>query len=181
VDDNSWDMLHLGHCLASRPPADKHPKASRIFEAWEDEYAPVYDKHSAILPSSKSGKIRVLHPTYDVACTLGYVVSLAGAKRLLYQVGGPGGELYRPIDLVIWNKFTGGSLKGYTLNPSLFAQWKNGNAGDSDIPKETEWEMEKGSGKDIIQGVMGEMKKSWGERNHWKEIDSRGVRISNED
>lgn len=174
VDGNSWDMLHLGHCFAARPPPDTHPVSSRIMAAWEDEYAPEYYNYTSVLPGASTPRIRVLHPTFKVACTQAYVVSLAGARRLLYGIGGPGGELYRPIDLVMLHQFKDGLLKGYTVQPSLFGQWKNGNIGDSDIPKEQEWKTEKGSGKNVIKGVMGEMNKAWGMRDHWKEVESKG-------
>jgi len=174
VDNNSWDMLHLGHCFSARPPSDTHPVSSKIFEVWEDEYAPDWYKYTDVLPNAKSPKLRALHPTFKVACTQAYVVSLAGARRLLYEIGGPGGELSRPIDLVMLHKFRDGALKGYTLEPSLFGQWKYGTAGDSDIPKEQEWKIEKGSGKNVIKGVMEEMKKSWGGRDYWKEVESKG-------
>lgn len=175
VDDNSWDILHLGHCFSAGPPPDTHPVSSQIFAAWEDEYAPDWYNHTSVLPNAKSPKIRALHPTFKVACTQAYVVSLAGARRLLYEIGGPGGELDRPIDLVMLRKFRDGVLKGYTVEPSLFGQWKYGNIGDSDIPKDQEWNIEKGSGKNVIKGVMEEMKKSWGGRDHWKEVESGGT------
>lgn len=176
VDENSWDVLHLGHCIDYRPPEDTHPIASKIYEAWEDEYAPVdVKKYGSLLPEAQSQQVRIIHPTFRVACTQAYVLSLAGARRLLYQVGGPGGTLYRPIDLVMLRQFRQGKLKGYTVAPSLFGQWKSGQASkDSDIPKDQEWESEKGSGKNVIKGVREEMDKDWGGRDIWKEIEAAG-------
>ncbi|RPB18846.1 hypothetical protein L211DRAFT_766608, partial [Terfezia boudieri ATCC MYA-4762] len=135
VDKEDWDVLHLGHCWNERPPEKTHPIASMIYEAWEDEYAPAKEQYVYLVPGAKSQRIRVLQPTYVVVCTQAYVVSLAGAQRLLYHVGGPGGSLYEPIDIVMMNLFQSGKIKGYTAVPSIFSQWKNGDSRDTDIQK----------------------------------------------
>ena len=174
ADEESWDVLHLGHCWNERPPEKTYPVASKIYEAWEDEYAPARGQYVYLVPGAKSQRIRVLQPTYVVVCTQAYVVSLAGAQRLLYHVGGPGGTLYEPIDLVMMNLFRSGKLKGYTAVPSIFGQWKNGDFRDTDIQgDQNPGDIEKGSGGDVIQSVRREMKNVWGGRAIWKDIESK--------
>jgi len=176
VGEETWDVLHLGHCWNERPPEKTYPVASKIYEAWEDEYAPVKEQYAQLLPEAKSQRIRVLQPTYVVVCTQAYVVSLAGARRLLYHIGGPGGTLYEPIDLVMMNLFRSGKIKGYTAVPSIFSQWKNGDFRDTDIQQvQKPEEVEKGSGGDVIKSVRQEIRKAWGGRAIWEDIESKSM------
>ena len=176
ADEDSWDTLHVGHCWNEPLPATKYPVASKIYEAWEDEYAPAKSDYVHLAPGVKSQKIRALQPTYTVVCTQAYVVSLAGAQRLLYHIGGPGSPMTSPVDLAMMGLYETGTIKGYTVLPSIFNQWKNGNFKDTDIqtpPRPDDPNAQKGSGGDIIKGVREEMKKSWGGRDIWKDIESK--------
>lgn len=176
--DSSWDVLTLGHCYGEGeegPPAAKFPKAAKIWEAWEDQYAPAMDQYRIYLPLSSSNRIRVLLPTYAPICTTGYAVTKMGAMRLLYNVGGPGGALEMPVDMLMAEKFKAGLLKGYTTVPSLMAQWKWGTWRDTDVQGEPEEGSTKGTSEDIVGSVREEIAKRFGPgegaRNVWKEFE----------
>jgi len=174
VDEESWDTLHVGHCWNEGPPQATYPVASKIFEAWEDEYAPAKSDYVHLAPGAGSQRIRALQPTWNVVCTQAYVVSLAGARRLLYHIGGPGNTVFEPVDLAMLKLFQSGAIKGYTVLPSIFGQWKNGDSRDTDIHEPPNPDVvEKGSGGDVIKGVRQEMKKAWGGRDIWKDIESK--------
>lgn len=174
VDGESWDTLHVGHCWNESPPEATYPVASKIYEAWEDEYAPAKSDYVRLVPGGNSQRIRALRPTYTVVCTQAYAVSLEGARRLLYHIGGPGGALSQPVDIAMMMLFQSGTIKGYTVLPSIFGQWKNGDFRDTDIQKPPEpGNEEKGSGGDVIKGVREEMQQAWGRREIWKDIESK--------
>ena len=178
-NEESWDVLSLGHCWNEPPPKHRLPNVANKVQAWEDMYAPEKDSYINLLPPGSPGhgshRVRVIRPTWVVVCTQGYVVSLEGAKRLLYYIGGPGGTLNEALDLAMMNKFMDGKLRGYTVVPTVFGQYKYGDWRDTDIQNlPEEGEGEKGSGGDIVRGVREEMAKVMGGRNIWKEHAADG-------
>ena len=175
-------MLTLGHCYGGGeegPPAAKFPKAAKIVEAWEDPHAPALGILSSFLPSSWSRRIRVLRPTYAPFCTTGYAVTKMGAMRLLYNIGGPGGVLEMPVDMVMAERFKAGLLKGYVTLPNLIGQWKWGDWRDTDVQGQIEEGDDRtklqGSGNDVVGSVRKEIADKLGPgkgaRNVWKELE----------
>ncbi|KAF8422968.1 hypothetical protein EV426DRAFT_534744 [Tirmania nivea] len=176
--DSSWDVLTLGHCYGGGeegPPAAKFPKAAKIWEAWVDQYAPAQSRYRTYLPLSWSNKIRVLLPTYAPFCTTGYAVTKMGAMRLLYNVGGPGGVLEMPVDMLMAQKFKQGLLRGFVAMPTIMAQWKWGNWKDTDVQgQDQDWKFQ-GTSPDIVGSVREEIAKTFGPgegaRNVWAELE----------
>lgn len=186
----AWDVLSLGHCYyggGESPPPSTHPHSSRIFSAYEDPYAR-RSSWSSLLPSARSARVRVLRPTWSVFCTQGYALTKSGAMRLLYNVGGPGGVLDMPVDMVMAEKFRAGLLRGWVALPSVMAQWKWGDWRDTDVqdePKEEEEEggegkggkgkgkKKGGSGPDVVGSVREEIARRLGPggRDVWKEME----------
>ena len=98
-----------------------------------------------------------------------------GAMRLLYNVGGPGGVLEMPVDMLMAEKFKAGLLRGYVALPSLMAQWKWGDWKDTDVQGPPEEGAPKGTSGDIVGSVREEIAKRFGPgegaRNVWKELE----------
>lgn len=87
---------------------------------WPDEDSPTVDGR----------KFRSISPTFGITCTSAYAITREGARSLLYNVGYK--ELWQPVDLAMKTKFEEGRLKGYTVFPTMFSQWKIGHGKDSD-------------------------------------------------
>lgn len=154
---NEWDVLSLGTCWNESPPAKEHPNF-QLKPTWIDKYA----------PPRGGQRTRQLQYTFVAVCTQGYVVTKAGAGWLLYNMGGPGARLNKAVDMAMLDAFRSGRLRGYTVVPSVFAQFKYGDGRDSDVqPMETQTK-DKGSGNDIVEGVRGWLGELWGPRRAWK-------------
>ena len=168
---NSWDVLALGTCYNRLPDPNEHPGAARKIRSWVDPYAPERDDLSKkYLPFAESKRVRVLGPTLGMACTQAYAVTREGVMRLLYNVGGPGHILDRPLDILMGDQMIAGLLNGFVTIPSIFGQWKYGEDWrDTDIQEFT-W-AEKGSGADIIQSTRQEIMDVLGNRNIWDEME----------
>ena len=80
---------------------------------------------------TETTNIRVIAPTYDPLCLMGYGVTRLGAMRMLYHIGGwkPFGN---PIDNEVAWRNAEGKISGYTLSPPAFVAWRVGGAQDSD-------------------------------------------------
>jgi len=177
VDGNSWDILALGHCAHQMPDPKTDLTVAEMNRVWADPYAPESDKQS--LPAGGGERLRMLTISKGWACTHGYAITREGAMRLLYNVGGPGHELDRPVDLVIFEQISRGALKSFAALPSLVGQWKFGNYKDTDIqPLEDQRVEEKGSGSFIIRSVREEIKQAFGDRNIWKEMEEKREKLS---
>ena len=172
---NSWDLLILGHCYQKLPDRKAKPKAAKLIRVWPDAYAPVTNDFSEYSPGS--GRLRLLGPSEGMSCTNGYAVTREGAMRLLYNTGGPGHVLDRPVDILISQQLSDGLLKGFHVVPSAVGQWKNGaDWRNSDVQFPSPGEiaaMKKGSGDWIIRSARAEIDQVLGNRNFWEEIESR--------
>jgi hypothetical protein len=90
---DEWDLLWLGHCGTKFPSASLNPSLPRgrvvisddetvpaahhIVKLWgSDELQEQYPNHT-----------RVVHHTSEMVCTLGYAVTQAAARRILYSLG----------------------------------------------------------------------------------------------
>ena len=171
---NSWDILTLGHCYSKLPERKDKPKSVKMIRVWPDAYAPATDDFSQYSPGS--GRLRLLGPSEGMSCTNGYAVTREGAMRLLYNIGGPGHVLDRPVDILISHQLSEGILKGFHVLPSAVGQWKKGaDWRDTDVqfPSQEEIEaMKEGSGDEIIRSVRAELDQVLSKRNIWNEIES---------
>ena len=171
---NSWDVLALGTCWHDLPDPKKEPKAARKIRGWVDSYAPESDYLSQrYLPHAGSKRVRVVGPTKGMACTQGYAVTREGAMRLLYNVGGVGHILDRPLDLLMGDQMIAGLLNGFVTLPNIISQWKYGDWRDTDIQLHTDEQLKAigGSESDIIQSARKEIMDVLGNRNIWEEIE----------
>ena len=174
VDENSWDLIQLGMCFPQLPDPAKYPKSSRMIRSWVDPYAPENDDLAQkYLPDAESKRVRVLSPTWGMACTQAYAVSREGAKRLLYNVGGPGHVLDRPVDILMSDLIKQGILKSFILLPTVVGQWIYGDWRASDIRnKDNEEPSNPRSWAEVVQSVREEIRDVLGNRNVWTEIES---------
>ncbi|QPG98446.1 hypothetical protein C2857_007617 [Epichloe festucae Fl1] len=131
-----WDMLYIGSCW-DIPNKDNRPQ----HEVYDDPSAPNKNEMSGAYSSELSDwgvhltdetRVRVLAPTWYSVCTVGYAVTLQGAKRLLYTVGN-GKGLQGPVDLAIMSAIQNNLLSSLTLVPPPVVPWKTGTVSDSDI------------------------------------------------
>lgn len=75
--------------------------------------------------------LRVISPTYQPICLMGYALSRMGAMRMLYQIGG-WKAFGNPVDNEIAWRTAAGVISGYTMTPPAFTSWRVGGAQDSD-------------------------------------------------
>ena len=131
---DGWDLLWLGHCGMTLPSTRsealrsismKQPKGRVIHS--NDETVPL-STYLNLLEAEEN--VRVLYPnhtrvTHHVAgaiCSLGYAVSQAGARRLLYNLGMK--TFDQPFDLMLNSFCEGTHMQDYhlclTVQPQLF-------------------------------------------------------------
>ena len=89
---DSWDVLWIGHC-GMHFPFEKHrnvPKA-RVIRLDDETVAPRKNLWTFNIPFTLKEKYpehtRAYHHVQEGVCSLGYAVSQAGARKLLYEVG----------------------------------------------------------------------------------------------
>lgn len=166
VDGNSWDLLALGSCGNQMADSEKHPE---MFRVWTDPYVP-------------EGNKRILGLSRGWACTHGYAVTREGAMRLLYNIGGPGRGLDQPMDLLLFDQMRRGLLKSFVATPNIISQWKVADWRDTDIQPASEQQFgRKGSESSIIRSVREEIKKVFGSRNIWEELEKGGKETTKEE
>ena len=177
VGGSGWDLLTLGHCTYHMPDPESHPNAAKMIRAWVDPYAPEREKFLKYMPDAPSERIRVLAPSKGSLCNHGYAVTREGAMSLLYNVGGPGHTLNLAKDVIIREQLQKGVLKGFLCVPDIVSPWKFQDWRDTDIQLRTQKQLErfkKGAGVDIVGSVREELKRVYGGRNVWKEIENEG-------
>lgn len=127
---DKWDVIWLGHCGMSFPTASSGGAASlpkgRVV-SYDDSTVPerqylktVYNTDN--LKEEYPSHARVTHHASNGACSLGYAVSQAGARRLLYWLGLM--EMTTAFDLELRYFCDGTDGKPYhnclTVQPALF-------------------------------------------------------------
>ncbi|EIW86155.1 hypothetical protein CONPUDRAFT_114287 [Coniophora puteana RWD-64-598 SS2] len=106
-----WDIVFLGHCWSN----ESHHAAlstSRFFSDGDDS-EPAAD-----------GAVHRLHPSRAPKCSHGYVLSLAGARRLLLHLSYPPFAYSRAFDQAVAWLVESGRLRSYSVVPSLVVQRK---------------------------------------------------------
>jgi hypothetical protein len=131
---DNWDILWLGHCgmvfpTTSSAGAKAIPKG-RVAHV-QDLTVPPLDKISSALspfdlPKQYPAHTRVTHHVSGGACSLGYAVTQAGARSLLYWLGLR--EIKAAMDLMLSMACDGTSGKAYhtclTVQPPLFNHYR---------------------------------------------------------
>lgn len=131
---DNWDILWLGHCGMAFPAASKRgaknipkgrviqsqdptvpPRESMGFIASEQELKDQYPDHT-----------RVTHHASEGVCALGYAVTQAGARSLLYWLGLT--EVNGALDFMLSMACEGASGKPYhrclTTQPPIFNHYR---------------------------------------------------------
>ncbi|KAF2736343.1 hypothetical protein EJ04DRAFT_433142 [Polyplosphaeria fusca] len=129
-----WDEIFVGQCGGK-------PNQNRLdlHQAYTDPASPALStlqpwlqkEFSTLWNISESANTRVISPTWEPICLMGYALSRMGAMRMLYNIGGwrPFGN---PVDNEIAWRTSEGVLSGYTLSPPVFTAWRVGGSQDSD-------------------------------------------------
>ncbi|KAG5954880.1 hypothetical protein E4U13_005542 [Claviceps humidiphila] len=152
-----WDLLYIGSCwdIPRKEKPHKH-------ETYEDPSAPNSNEMSGAyaqqlrdwgISVNEDTHIRALAPSWYSVCTIGYAVTLHGARKLLYTVGN-GEGLAGPVDLAMINAVQKGQISALTVVPPFVVPWKKGTATDSDInepPKEGEEHKQEPSGSENMK------------------------------
>ncbi|KAK9241155.1 hypothetical protein V1525DRAFT_393848 [Lipomyces kononenkoae] len=139
-----WDILYLGSWRHGT-----HPDFHDVAMIWDDPDLPdasvlkggsKFSNGAALknfgLTEEEIGKKRVLAPSYYTLKTTAYAISRVGAQRLLFLLSYVGNLKHGDIDQDITRLFEEGKLRGYTLTPPAFSQFKVGGTKDSDNIKE---------------------------------------------
>ncbi|KAF2120014.1 hypothetical protein BDV96DRAFT_486075 [Lophiotrema nucula] len=129
-----WDELFVGQC-GGKP----NPDRLDLHQFYPDPHSPALsdlaDWNKKLLTKTwnltESSNIRVITPTWQPICLMGYALSRMGAMRLLYHIGGWRG-FGLPVDNEIAMRTAEGVVSGYTLNPPAFTSWRVGGSQDSD-------------------------------------------------
>jgi GR25 family glycosyltransferase involved in LPS biosynthesis len=129
-----WDQLFVGHCKNEPHPTDT------THQSYHDPDSPAISTAYPIFVQEMTKKwnysaqdtgVRVISPTYDPLCTMGYAISNKGARRALYQMGG-----FKPIKMAVDLEFIHhnreGRLNSYTMSPPPFVKWDTKGKGNSD-------------------------------------------------
>ncbi|KAK9357222.1 hypothetical protein V1504DRAFT_465280, partial [Lipomyces starkeyi] len=132
-----WDVFYVGSCRDGG-----HPDMNHIVQIWDDPDVVEANRLSEStretlyhfgLTDADLGKKRVLAPAYTTLCTTAYAITRQGAQRLLLTMSYLG--LHAAVDNDMSRKLRDGSLRGYSLLPPAFTQFRVGGAKDSDRVK----------------------------------------------
>ncbi|KAK9344635.1 hypothetical protein V1522DRAFT_452986 [Lipomyces starkeyi] len=122
-----WDILYVGSC--------KHA----LIQIWDDPDVPdarhlTQKTLQALkefgLTDAEIGTKRVLVPAYRTECNTAYAITRQGAQRLLFAMSYAG--LHGVVDEDMVRLFREGRIKGYSITPPVFSQFRVGGAKDTD-------------------------------------------------
>ncbi|KAK9465387.1 hypothetical protein V1512DRAFT_242100 [Lipomyces arxii] len=129
-----WDVLMVGQCKDV-----SNPNRLDLSFSYHDSNGP-YEKQIAELFRSQMRKLtdkedlnrqRIITPTWEPVCTMGYAITRVGAMRLLTNLSYLG--LHAAVDTEIGNHMKAGNLRGYTVTPPIFNAWRVSGWKDTDI------------------------------------------------
>ncbi|KAF2794435.1 glycosyltransferase family 25 protein [Melanomma pulvis-pyrius CBS 109.77] len=172
-----WDELFVGHCggKPNRNRLDLHQVIAEPHGPKIETIMPWAKKEMTTLWNlTESEGIRVIAPTWEPICLMGYGLSRMGAMRMLYQIGGwrPFGH---PVDNEIAWRTSEGSLSGYTMMPPAFVSWRVGGSQDSDndAGMNAQAVQSKGNMEGKSVGLKNSVRKSlegFFEKNYWADM-----------
>ncbi|KAK9235093.1 hypothetical protein V1525DRAFT_410950 [Lipomyces kononenkoae] len=135
-----WDVLYVG--------SYKHggnPDLKDFVQTWDDPDVPglkgvsgmgkggiLYALRLAGLSDPEIEAKRMLTPSYTTEKNTAYAITRRGAARLLFLLSYIGDLKAGDVDQDMTRLFIEGRLKGYTLTPPAFTQFKVGGTKDSD-------------------------------------------------
>ncbi|KAF7332662.1 hypothetical protein MKEN_00149100 [Mycena kentingensis (nom. inval.)] len=109
---DDWDMVYLGHCWSEETEnAPLHVPDSQKSFAADDTYPRI-------------------HPSNGPLCTHAYIVSPAGAARLLSHLTLPSYAYSRPVDNAIARLVKTGRIKSFTVVPNVVIQMEKRGVSD---------------------------------------------------
>lgn len=128
---------------------------------------------------TESENIRLIAPTYEPICLMGYAVSHMGALRMLYNIGG-WREASGPVDNEIAARTREGVMSGYTLSPPVITSWRVGGSQDSD--NDSDSDKKATNGRAPLYGISKGLKNSvrryletYFKKNYWEDYRN-GIR-----
>ncbi|KAG5913758.1 hypothetical protein E4U42_000890 [Claviceps africana] len=167
-----WDLIYFGSCwdIPRKEKPHRH-------ESYADSSAPNSNQMSYAyaqqlkdwgISVNENTRVRALAPSWYSVCTIGYAVTLEGARKLLYNVGN-GAGLRGPVDLAMIQAVQDGKISALAVVPPFFTPWRKGTNTDSDInepPKEGEEKKAdpagsdnlKDSGRKALETILGKQK-----------------------
>ncbi|KAK9241157.1 hypothetical protein V1525DRAFT_393853 [Lipomyces kononenkoae] len=159
-----WDVLYLGSFRHGGNPDFKD-----FVQIWDDPDVPDksrlnkgrYSNTQALqdfgLTEEEIGTKRALAPSYWTMHTTAYAITRQGAQRLLFLMS-YAGELHGDVDVEMTRLFRDGKLRGYSLTPPAFSQFKVGGTKDSDNIKAADGKSTDGKGN--LHGLNNNIKGS---------------------
>jgi len=178
----NWDLHFLGQCKYEPHPTDHthleyHDPDAPALSTFEENFRNEMTKHwnKALTQSN----VRIISPTYSPLCTMGYAMSLRGAKRALYQIGGFKPATEPGIDLEFISHHKEGRLRGYTMSPPAFVKWRTKGSGDTDnfygdrakLPDSVDQSTAGGESKGLVRSVRGKLAELNGVFHEWNAED----------
>lgn len=177
-----WDELFVGQCGGTH-----NQKRLDLHYVYQDPHTDKLENQpdwvkkdvTKVWNLTESEGIRVLSPSYEPLCLMGYGVSRMGAMRMLYRIGGwlPFGH---PVDNELAWRTSEGVISGYTLTPPAITSWRVGGAQDSDNdaimnakPVNSE-----GPSKGMSLGMKNSVRKylkTYFEKNYWAEMEKKRI------
>ncbi|KAK9366985.1 hypothetical protein V1509DRAFT_611058 [Lipomyces kononenkoae] len=176
-----WDVLYLGSFRHGG-----NPDFRDFVQIWDDPDVPDkshlnkngrYSNTVALqdfgLTEDEIGKKRVLAPSYWTMHTTAYAVTRQGAQRLLFLMS-YAGELHGDVDVEMTRLFREGKLRGYSLTPPAFSQFKVGGTKDSDNINDADGKTTEGKGNlhGLNNNIQGSARKNMVEGlqlDNWKD------------
>ena len=127
ADIDRWDILWLGHCGSRFPRASDHNVPLGRAVIYDDETVPepqhvVMQFGDSELVENYPAHTRVVSRAWMNTCTMGYGISLTGARRLLYQLSL--NKMTGPTDIMLRSVCHGSEDRPVhtclTVQPQLF-------------------------------------------------------------
>jgi hypothetical protein len=179
----NWDLHFVGQCQYGPHPTDRrhieyHDPHVPVLSSFEDNFrAELSEFWNKTLAESA---VRIISPTYSPLCTMGYAMSLRGAKRSLYQIGGFQPAVEHGIDLEFISHHKEGRLRGYTMSPPPFVKWRTKGSGDTDnfygdrapLPETVDQSTAGGESKGLVRSVRKKLGELDGMFFNWDALDS---------
>ncbi|KAG5930901.1 hypothetical protein E4U53_002066 [Claviceps sorghi] len=167
-----WDLIYIGSCWDI--PRKEKPHRHETYadpsspNSKEMSFAYAQQLRDWKIDVNENTRVRAVAPSWYSVCTIGYAVTLQGARKLLWTVGN-GAGLPGPVDLAMISAIQAGKISALTVVPPFVTPWRKGKDGDSDINEPTKEGEEKkvdpagsdnlkSSGRKALETLLGDQK-----------------------